>query len=155
VIVDDVRKGHSVRTPFNNTIFFLYQASKVTRAHKGEELNTYCQYESHSKKEAQWLRDHRYYGILFFESAKEALSVDQVKAQRLLKFINALMTMNQHGVVQRCREYSVPISDDLRTMRIKLAYKMVEREMVDEAKASEHVVRENMEAKIFVEGVKK
>ncbi len=41
VIVDDVRKGLAVRTPYGNTIFFIYQASKRTRGQKGEELNTF------------------------------------------------------------------------------------------------------------------
>lgn len=149
VIVDDVRKGLAVRTPYGNKIFFMYQASKRTRGQKGEELNTYSQYVSHSKREQQWLRDHRFFGAIFFESAKEALSVDAQKAQRLLKFINALMAMDQHGIVKRCREYSVPISDDFRVMRIKLAYKMVEREMDEETASSTKKVEEQFEGKIF------
>ncbi len=57
--------------------------------------------------------------------------------------------MDQHGIVQRCREYSVPISDDFKLMRIKLAYKMVDREMEAEVESSTKKVEEQFESKVF------
>lgn len=149
VIVDDVRNGFPVSTPYGRTIFFEYQASKRYRGVKGEEMSTYCAYTSHSKKEVEWLRNHRYFGIIFFESAKEALSVNAYKSNKLIAMINMINNMPQDRVVARCKEHGIGIHDDLRLMKISLAHKMAEIDLQSEAAAQGKRLSESIENDVF------
>jgi len=149
LIVDDVRQGQAVRTPYGKSIFFVFQGSKRFQAGKYQELSTYCEYKSHSKREQEWLRNHRYYGVMFFESAKDVLQGNAKKANRMVNFMNALNSLDQHGIIQRCKERSVPITDNLHSMRITLAYKMAEDEEANEQVAAAKRVEEQFETTIF------
>lgn len=151
VIVDDVRSGRPVFTPYKNKIFFVYQATKRIKGGKYEELTTFSSYVSHSKKEQAWLREHSYYGILFFENARAAMNIDAKKAHRLAKFINMLNNMGQHQIVQYCRQYGVPINDSLKEMRIQVAYKMADLEQDKENESTSTTLRSTFEDKLMLE----
>ncbi len=136
VIVGDVRQGRDVRTPFGNVIKFMYQATKRQGVGKHQTLSSYCSYTSHSKKEIKWLREHTLYGFGFFESAKAALSVDARKAQALSRIIINVDGLEPHQVVARCKEYEVPLNDDMKTMKILLAHKIADRQYIEEVEAN-------------------
>lgn len=126
-IADDKRNGFPVRTPYGNVIVLMFQGFTKTRDNNGKEvLNTFCAYLSKSKKEQQWLRDHSFFGIKFFESAKEALSQNAERAQKLTRFINVVMGMTQDAIITNCKAYKVNISEDMRAMRVGLANKMLD-----------------------------
>lgn len=151
LIVDDVRQGFPVSTPFGNMIFFKYEGKTESRDGKGKVvLNTFCVYQSRSKKEQEWLRGHRYFGIKFFESAKEALSTDAERAQKLVRFIDSVMSLTQDQAVIQCRSYGVPISSDMRTMRILLASRMLAKTEEGERTASARSIDEFNEEKLFL-----
>jgi hypothetical protein len=149
LIVDDVRQGKSVSTPYQNAIFFEYQATKKVDVGKYQETSTYSSYVSKSKKEQEWLKQHRYFGICFFMSAKEALSADAKKISALMKIFSGMLNMNQHEIVQRCREWNVPISEDIRNMRMLLSHKMADKQMEDEKIKDEKRLSESIENEIF------
>lgn len=151
LIVDDVRQGFPVPTPFGNAIMFMFTGQNKTRDNQGNMvLNTFCSYQSKSKKEQKWLREHRYFGIKFFESAKEALSTDAIRAQKLLRYVDVVMSMDQHQIVQNCKAYGVGISEDMRVMRIQLANKMLDK--VDGKEDHTHqILKNNLEEKLFLE----
>jgi hypothetical protein len=150
-ITDDVRQGFPVSTPYGNDIFFKFQGQNKSRDSRGREvLNTYCAYLSRSKKEQQWLREHRYYGIKFFESATEAMSTDAVRAQKLARFIDAVMSMDQHQVVMNCQAYKVPVSENMRAMRITLASRMLDATEDPGEVASKKALKELDEENLFL-----
>lgn len=156
LIVDDYRQGFPVRTPFNNDIFFKFQGQSKSRDSKGKEvLNTYCAYMSRSKKEQQWLREHRYFGIKFFESATEAMSTDAIRAQKLARFIDSVMSMDQHQVILACKSYNVPVSENMRSMRVILATKMLEKTEEQGVDSSQRALQELNEEHLFLADPKK
>lgn len=126
-IADDKRQGFPVRTPFGNVLHFKFMGQTKTRDDNGKVvLNTYSAYLSQSKKEQKWLREHGFFSIKFFETAKEALSADTQLAQKLARYVSTVMGMDQDKVLINCKSYGVPIGDDMRVMRVSLAKKMLE-----------------------------
>ncbi len=151
LIVDDVRQGFPVPTPFGNAIFFKFNGQVVSRDMEGKQvLNTFCSYESKSKKEQEWLRSHRYFGLKFFESAKEALSVDAMRAQKLMKYVDNLMSQDSYSIVAQAKQYNVPISEDVRTMRFLLANKMLDATEGVQESATTRILKEKLEEELFM-----
>lgn len=151
LIVDDVRQGFPVGTPYGNAIFFLFNGQTITRDSDGNQvLNTFCTYLSKSKKEQEWLKNHRYFGIKFFESAKEALSTDAVRAQKLMKYVDSLMSQDAPSIVTQCRQYEVPISEDMRTMRILLANRMLDAVEGQKESVTSKILAQKLEEELFM-----
>lgn len=134
LIVDDKRNGHSVKTPYGNQIMFIHQGTKKTRDASGkfDVVNLYASYRSHSKKEIQWLRDHTLYGLMFHEDASLALNADVVMAQRLMKHVTAIESMDASAFHRACEENKVPATADIKAMKMALAYKVAQREVEEE-----------------------
>lgn len=152
VILDDLRAGFPVSTPFKNVLIFSYTGTRRgNRDERGkEELATFCSYVSHSKKEQQWLREHRLYGVKFFESSSSALSVNSEKSQMLARFVDSLEAQDQNQVLSQCHSYGIPISTNIRSMRVALAEKMVEKAYEARTKATEKMLAESFEEKEFL-----
>lgn len=150
VIVDDIRQGFPVSTPFKNIIIFRYQATQRIKGNgKEEQLQNFSTYVSHSKKEVQWLRDHRYFGVAFFETAAQALNTDVKIAQRMLKFMTAINSMGNYDLMRRAKEYGLPTTNDTKTLRVLLATKLAENEELSEKDASIRKAVEMNEALVF------
>jgi len=130
VVVDDKRNGANVLPPYGNRIVFDYQATSKYKVGKYDEISTYCAHTSHSNKEIKWLREHTFFGSRFYEGAKEALSVSGEKAEVITRCMNRVNNMNQSDIVKYCKDpkYGVPITDDLRSMRVDLANKLADEE---------------------------
>lgn len=151
LIVDDFRQGFAVNTPYNNEIFFMFNGQKISRDGDGHQvLNTFCSYESKSFKEQEWLRAHRYFGLKFFESAKEALSADSAKAQRIAKYVDMLVSDDSASLFTKCKSYGVPVSDDVRTMRILLANKMADKAEGEQESITKNILKDKMEQELFL-----
>ena len=152
VVVDDTRNGFPVATPFKNVIYFQYAGSQRgnRNEHGEQELATFCTYTSHSKKEQQWLRDHKYFGLKIFESHIDALNVDAIFAQRLVKYIDSLMAQDQNLVIEQCKSYGIPISKDIRRMRVALAQKMALAAGDPNQILTEKRVKEKLEEDLFL-----
>lgn len=155
-IVDDLRNGFPVSTPFKNMLVFAYTGTKRgNRDERGkEELSTFCTFVSHSKMEQKWLREHRHYGVKFFESATAALSVNAERSQAFARCVDSLAAQDQNQVMAQCQSYGVPISTNMRDMRLALAEKMVEK-MFEARKAStEKMLTESFEEREFSNSTK-
>lgn len=148
VIVDDKRMGHDVSTPFNNVIKFNYQASVRIKNGRNEDINNFSSYTSHSKKEVEWLREHSFYGVVFFEKTSQALNTDGFKAQKLVRHITTINNWDQHTVIQRCKERKVAITGDLKEMRIALAQILAEEDMVAEKQLNRQKATVNFEERM-------
>ena len=138
VICDDRRQGHMILLPYNKEfLFFKYQGTRFFTQGKYQEKASFATYTSHSFKEQQWLREHTFFNTMFYESAKDALSFNIVRAQKLARIITMLSKFELHSIIQRCKEYEVPISQDMNTMKTHLAVKMADRELESE-RTSKH-----------------
>ena len=76
LIVDDVRQGQPVTTPYGRLFRFKFQASRITKVGRVESYSSFCSIKIHSNKEIEWLRAHSLYGIEFYEDTKLALEAD-------------------------------------------------------------------------------
>lgn len=137
LINDDRRKGHRVLPPFGvREIFFEYVATKRTRAGKYEQVAPICAFESHSKAQIKWLREHSLYGIMFFETSTQAANVDASRAMRMSTYLQVVKNYELNDLMKRCKEYNLPMSEDAQVMRTNIAYKMAELEIENEKKIS-------------------
>lgn len=145
VITGDLRKGYNIKLPYNRPyIFFEYQGYKKIQQGKYEALAVYSTYESHSKKEVAWLRDHSRYGINFYETSTEALSADVLKMQRLSRVMTVLQNYDLIDLIKRCKEYGIQPTEDPRVMRTYLAYEMVKRESESEKSISQKTLEDTL-----------
>lgn len=151
VIVDDVRQGFSVMTPYGSAIIFEFNGQIIGRDSEGnQQLNTFCSYLSKSKKEQEWLKEHRYFGLKFFESAKEAISTNAARAQKMMKYVDALIGQDAAQIFAQCKKYGLPISDDLRSMRVHLADKMIGEADYAEVHITKNLLKEQHEEELFL-----
>ena len=156
VIVDDVRNGHNVLPPFKKPILFGFMGMRKTRNQQGREvLNTFCSFTSKSKKEQKWLREHRYFGIKFFETHMEALAMDADKGQKLMHYVDVCMGYDQAQLMTLCKQFGVGIHSDVMIMRKNLAVKMLNSVEDVAKKASDKMLREMNEELLFKEDTSK
>jgi len=146
VIVDDIRQGLPVRTPFGKEIIFKYQATRRRQAGKEVELFNFSIYVCKSKKEAAWLMEHTYYGTIFYSRAEEALSMDARKAAKLAKYMTSLKAQDQFGVARTAKAHGIGMMENVNDMRIALANKLAEEEMAREKSESQMRLVETQKA---------
>lgn len=147
VIVDDKRKGHIVRAP-RGKIVFKYDSTKRKQVGKEYELYNLSVYNSYSKTESEWLKEHSRYGSIFFDKINAAMGADARKAAKIAKFMNVLSNMEQHRLIRVAKSWQVPIIEDLNGMRIEIAYKQAQQEIEKEEAANlsraEEAVKETL-----------
>lgn len=142
VVVDDLRNGIPIRTPYGNKIEFKYFGSKSSGTGRFEEREHISSYTCKSKKEAEWLRGHTMFGVKFFESAGEETSIDGKKAVKMATMMNNLMAQDKHTIIEMCRANDIPMMEDAQKMRLALANKLTEGMINQEKKADEERIKE-------------
>ena len=67
---------------------FEHVGTKTTGVGKYKETEHSCVYNCKSKKEAEWLKDHSLYGVVFYASGGEGhiMSVSSKKASKMASF---------------------------------------------------------------------
>ncbi len=146
VVVDDLRNGHPLRTPFGRPIIFKYQATRRRQVGKEVELFNFAVYTSLSKKEVKWLKEHTFFGILFFSENDAELSIDARKAAKLAKFMVSLSTMGQYELAKMARDHELPMMKGVNDMRVALANKFAEAEMKQEREVNTLRLKESAAA---------
>lgn len=132
-IVDDQRQGHRILLPYNKKfIFFEHQGTRKFQQGKYQATASFATYTSRSKKEQKWIRQHSLFNTMFYENSNKAMSFDIRRAQKLSRIMNTLKDFELHSLIQRAKEYSVPISNDVNALRANLAFEMVDRELASE-----------------------
>ena len=144
VIADDKRNGHNVRTPFGKPIIFMYQSTRQVKHGNETKLHNVSAYTSYSKKEVEWIREHKFFGTIFFSTHTKAMSVDAIKASRLAKIIITLQRYEVHKVVKMARDLGIEPSQDIQGLRIAIANMQAEREMKAEEQSNLIKVRESI-----------
>lgn len=135
VIVDDVRNGRPVRTPYGNVIRFKFAASRITRVGRTDTYSSFCQYKTNSRSEAEWLRSHSKFGIEFFEdNPKQALDADVFFIQVASSVAKNIHKLETSQLLERARAYGIELGGDLDDIRNKIIIK----ETSDQMKRNEH-----------------
>jgi hypothetical protein len=131
VISSDRRQGHEVNLPYNKDyILFGHQGTKPVQDGKHVKLMSLCTYRSQSKKEIEWLRSYTFFNTIVYESTRGVMNFDVLRAQKLAKIMTMLTNFEMPSIIARCKEYSVPIDQDVSVMRTNLAMKMADAELV-------------------------
>lgn len=151
VIVDDLRDGHPVRTPFGRPIILKWQSGKVITKGKEQNIINLSAYTSYSKKEVDWLRKHRLFGVIFFESIKDAINVDHLRAHKIAKYMGNLMNMDGNKLVTTAQRLQLPMETDVHKLRIMLASyyadEDIKKEKVDQQMRNADSIKESMHIK--------
>jgi len=142
VVVDDKRNGHPVQTPYKNILKFDYQSTKKVGSGKETRLHNLSAYTSFSKKEVAWLKEHTSFGSIFFLSHKEAMTVDNVRANKLARKMTVLSRMETSRVIKIATDLGINQMEDLHALRVVIANKQVDDEMNKEAQANAVRVKE-------------
>lgn len=138
VIVDDKRNGRPVRTPYGNLIKFKFSASRITRVGRTEQYSSFCSYTTHSKKEAEWLRNHTKYKIEFFEDEKLALNADVFYIRIASDVARHVHNMEQNQILARAHDMGIPVGGDLADIISKIIHIETERRMKEEQQRMEN-----------------
>lgn len=132
-ISDDRRKGHVIRLPYNKKfIFFNYEGERIFQQGKHAQKLVFSVYRSQSKEEIKWLREHTFFNTMFYESTKGMANFDVQRAQKLARIMTMLTNFELPSIISRCKEYNVPINQDIAVMRSMLAMEMSKRELESE-----------------------
>lgn len=145
VITDDKRNGKPVLTPFGNPIFFTHQATQKIGTGKHVSLHSYSTYPSYSKKETAWLKEHKRFGIHFFETVKEAMDTNTDVAARVSKHLNSINNLEIGQIVKIYRQKGLPNTTDIAKMRNSLALLAVQEEVQNERSNQEKYFKDIFE----------
>lgn len=129
-ISDDRRMGHRVVLPYNKPfIVFEYQGGKPIQDGKHTKLMNLSTYTSHSKKEIEWLWKYSFFNTLIYESTKGVQNFDVLKAQKMAKIMTMLINFEMPQLIRGCKDYNLPIDEDVSVMRSHLAMAMASAEL--------------------------
>lgn len=129
LIVDDVRQGNPVRTPYNRIFKFKFQGAKVTIIGRTESYSSFCSFRTNSKKEIAWMRAHTLYNIEFFEDTKRAMSVDAQKAQITVRIVRTITALDQPEILRRAKSLGISLGGDIRIIIGDVACKLAEQQI--------------------------
>lgn len=125
VIVDDVRQGQPVKSPYGRMFVFKQSMGRVTKI--GPHAETYsalCSFMTHSKKEIEWLKSHQKFGIEFFTDSKEALDSNAMAAKILVDVSMEIKKLEQGEILRRARAKGIELGGNLDGVITKLIRKI-------------------------------
>lgn len=125
-IFDDKRYGKAVQTPYGGEIRFEYYTHKIKKTGtKYDEAIPVAKCVLHSKKEADWMRNHSLFNRVFFEKLDDGAVVDFNEAGILERVIGMVNNMSQGDVISRAQRVGIPMSDDVDKVKAGLINVMV------------------------------
>lgn len=143
-VYDDLRNGHTIRTPYKRPFKFkLIERvvdGSVTRAPKYVSISAVI---VRSKKEAEWLRAHSLNGIKFFEKINGVQEIGAELQDKLVKAHSIVSTMDDHSVIQQCLAIGIKVDTmDNTELRRKLTMKRAEEMLAHEKRIQRKVVQD-------------
>ena len=145
VITDAKIAGRNVRVPYEPIEFKFFGARQAQRG-KETDLFTFCCYTTKSRKEKEFLMKHPLFGMMFFKSINDAISVDGRKAAKLAKAMTSLLSYGQQQLINLARQYNTPITNDIQEIRAALASKIADEQMKQEEQSSQVRIKEKVAA---------
>ena len=132
----DVRKGHESLPPLCFINFMsLYRYNK--KHAKGFDVVAVSQRLVISKAQAEWLRDHSYFSIKFFENINEAESVNTMLAEKMASYTSMVSRLSDHAVIQKAQLLKLHIHADVQQLRKEVIQKLAEKDIMDSQQKKE------------------
>lgn len=121
----DIRHGKESLPP-NGAIKFkpLFRSKRNTP--RGIVVISTSVVKIQSKSQLDWLRKSPLFGVTFFETPKDTLTVDPSFADMIVQSSQEVGRMNDYTVISRCEAMGIPKTTDLDLMRKKLTEKLAE-----------------------------
>jgi len=144
VLASDRRNGYETMPP-NGPIIFEYKVGITKKEGKETNIINICGFTSHSKKEIEWIKNHTEFkaGIISEKFNKDITHNQVMKATRAAKHVNHISVLPINVVIQRCKENSIPLLEDLEMMRGMLADHLVNKEIDEETNRAQKIFQEN------------
>lgn len=137
VIVDDKRNGFASINPYRKkAIEFKYKYSKRKGHGMEQNMEHFATYLCSSKKEAEWLRNHSYFGIKFFDNLSEAMNVGDKQSMLFAQYFNNIQNMDVSVVRTESRRRGLPTYEDISKQRVSLATAMAKERMENEEESN-------------------
>jgi len=141
----DMRRGKVSSNP-NNSKFIKfephYRYNKRTAA-RGLTTVSICRAVIHSKKEAQWLREHSLFGIKFFENITTAIDSDVLRAEKMVQTSNMINALSDMRIIDRAKKEGINIQDpDINNIKQKLIKKITDDSISKEKAAKLKVAQQ-------------
>lgn len=121
------RKRGVLTTPPNGAIKFKPILRSKKKGRHGPQVISVSSIRVHSKREAEYLRGHSWFGIKFFESVSEAITVDTTWAQKLVEANQSVQSLSDQQIIARCQMENLYIGTDTDTMRKQLVELIAKR----------------------------
>lgn len=107
-----------------------YRYVKSTGGRRGQETVSISRLVTHSKTEAEWLRNHSLYGIRFFENIKATIDQDTLVAEKMVAISNQLGYYNDMQLINRAAQEGLNITNpDISKVRQKLIHHLAKKEL--------------------------
>lgn len=150
VITDYFKMGHRILPPYGiNSIFFEHKASRRKRDGKEHQIFHTSMYVSHSNELTEWLRQHPFYNIFFYESQKSMTGIDVKKAVRTANLMNMVKDWDGMKILRACTDLGIPKHDDIDVMRSHVVTVTLEKQEKKEALDAEKLANETHKASLL------
>lgn len=124
-IFDDYKKGIPVQCPFGSIVF-----KPIARYQSPTDKNkiiTQSMAVVWSKRQAEFVRNHTDFNILFFEKVSHYKDLSTDRLEKVAECYNTVKRYTEFEVQERCIKSGIKIdTDDFTELRKRLAYKMAE-----------------------------
>lgn len=122
LILDDVRDGHPVKTPYGRIMKFKLAGSRIRTFGRGDQsYSCFCSFATKSKLEYDWLLNHTKYGIEFFEMGKvDALDIDATRVQITIEVEKEFSKIEAGSILARAKQAGLTPGLTPATARLKL-----------------------------------
>lgn len=138
VIVDDVKNGYPIPVPTRRPIVFAYHSGSRTGSGKEQNIINISKYVCYSKKEYDFLKAHKFYGVFFHETTKGVNSVDHQEASLIVRYSTMLRSEPASKIIAMAKENEVSldgIGNDIDKMRVVVAVALAKKTQNAEARS--------------------
>jgi len=127
VIVDDSRNGFAIPNPYRKkNITFKHRFAKRKGHGKEQNIEHFSTYICNSKKEAEWLRNHSYFNIKFFDDISRTKHVGHEEARMFAHYFNMVEDYDANQVRKQSRERGLVVYKELREQKVALAVSLAQ-----------------------------
>ncbi len=97
--------------PPHKIIIFQYAASDIRKEGKEDTIRTYSQYTTNLKTEIEFLRNHPFYNVAFFENMNDVVNEDVMDTHFRIMAATQLQAATPESVLSRAQEYNISVGN--------------------------------------------
>lgn len=140
-IFDDTLKGHTIAMPHFPVRF--NQFLRYEDPTKKGQIVTQCLAVVFSKSQADFIRNHTYFNIKYFEKLEQSKTYNTEVVDRILIAFEYVKKLNDFQIKQKCVELGVTITtNNFNELRKELAHKLAQNEGANQSKFLEDYVEQ-------------